>query len=198
MNCRLKTHTSVAMIWDGTHASAKEIHQTIGRNVEYGLYETLPPTPFLRLHYPQGSMCAAPGDYIVADHGGAARRMTRAQFGDAYEVIPEATTYTERTWETGLDADRLAKLAGVVPEPRASDIRYRWRPDDGAGWIALMRDTTGGNGVTRIDALGFIRRIGGDWSAWLPDGVKIRSCDDRLSAARTLCAHLRVTAPVLP
>lgn len=198
MNCRLKAHPSIAMVWDGTYASAEKIHKEIGRNVEYGLHETLPPTPFLRLHYPQGSMYATPGDYIVADHGGVARRMTRKQFEDAYEVIPEATTYTERTWETGLDADRLAKLAGVVAEPCASDIRYRWRPDDGAGWIALMRDTTGDNGMTRTGALGFIRRIGGDWSAWLPDGVKIRSCDDRLSAARTLCAHLRVTAPVLP
>ena len=49
--------------------------------------------------------------------------------------------------------------------------------------------------------LGYIQDDGGTWSAWLNvdgEAVKLRTLDDRLAAARTLCAWVRMEMPELP
>jgi hypothetical protein len=64
--------------------------------------------------------------------------------------------------------------------------------------LTLWRVETGPGERFEPVCLGWIERGGDNWTAHLPDGHRLRALDDRLAAARTLCAHLRIEMPELP
>jgi hypothetical protein len=70
--------------------------------------------------------------------------------------------------------------------------------------LTLWRVETGPHQDFYTQNLGWIVEAGETWQAWLapsvthPLGRYLRTLDDRLAAARTLCAHLRIEMPELP
>jgi hypothetical protein len=129
---------------------------------------------------------------------GKAWRKTRRLGGQAWQEAVASAFVSARLGEASGTAPEFAKVMGSLgyEEAVSRTLIHQWLGPNHR--LTLWRVETGPGERFEPVCLGWIKEEGGVWAATTSDYLRSWLLDDRLAAARTLCAHLRIEMPELP